>query len=84
MGEQEELLLGGFGVSGLWGNEKDVWYPLLPDSHSFFEEENIPVDNPHALLFSTFPQQILVRAKPDIGGLNSSTSIEQRIFEVSK
>ena len=84
---ENEVVLAGFGISGLWGSrdeDKNVWFPLLPDVHPLFEEEEIPSEDPHCLIFSHCPQHILVRPRPSLEGLSSKGSIAKRIFEVSR
>jgi hypothetical protein len=79
----DQLILGGFGVSGLWGSNKNAWYPLLPDFHPLYEEESIE-GNLDCLRFTTYPQQILIRPRPIKDRLSSIESLGQRIFEVSR
>ena len=81
---EEVVAVGGFGVSGLWGSQQKVWYPLVPDGHPFFALDDIPDEKAHVLFLERPPQQILVRAKPSRDDLFASSTIEQRIFEVGK
>ena len=87
IGGHQKVGLGGFGLSGLWGNTEEelhTWYPLLPQEHPLFEPSTIPEEEPSCLIFSTYPHQILVRPKPSRDGLGGNQSIGKRIFEVSR
>ena len=76
-----ELWLSTIGSAGLWGNHKEIWYPLLADGSGVLMDKEIE-GYPMALQVSPFPKQILVVPKPFKNALPSAASLGKRVYEV--
>jgi hypothetical protein len=84
LSDRERTVVGGYGVSGLWGEKDGNWFPLLNESHPMFESNKPPVKGGQCLVFTTEPDRVLIRPRPEMADLFSMESIQQRIFEVSR
>lgn len=84
---EDKMLLSGVGISAFWGNTKgepNVWYPLLPLEHHFYQARLLDgyPDYLEIDLNKVVPKQIVVIPKPFDKHISVQEAIEQRLFEV--